>query len=398
MKNRIKFFLLLAGMAIFPLFSHEAEIEIKGDNTYKAVRLTPQIYNMAHRNLSDLLIKDPDGENVPYFINSSLKKTETSRETYSMRLINSYTKDEYFFFDYRLLYQRSSDTIATSIEFTTRNTGFAKQVDVFGSYDNIYWEFVQRDNLYVVDSKSKLEIEFSRPQKYTHYRFRLANNQERISFLTVNLVYNLELSEETYFIESFTPDFSVESEDRITKINVEGLKNLRLCDITIETDSMFIRNVRALRGSRTIEKELYNLSINGESYMDTTLPLNREISADEVFTVSVIDADDKPINIKSVIVRYYADDIVFAAGGQEIFTLEFGVNMTGTAPVYDIKRYMNEIIKGPVDRLELSSLTFADAPERKVLTFNKIVFNAVVIIIALMLGVLILLKLKRSKS
>jgi hypothetical protein len=377
--------------SVLPLFSHDAVINIEGENIYKAVRITPEIYNAAHRNLSDLLIKDENGENVPYFINSSLQKTNSIREAYPMILINSYIKDDNFFFDYVLAFLRESDTIATSLEFSTNNTGFAKRVELFGSYDNIYWEFIQGDILYVVDSKSKLAVSFTHPQKYTHYRLRLANNMERISFTQVNLVFNQEISEETYFIESFVPQFTVENEDRRTKIIIEGLKNLRLCDLVIETDSMFIRTASAPWG---IQKELYNLSVNGTSYTDTALPLNRQVSQDEKFVVFINNGDDKPIDIRGITVRYFADDLVFQADAG-LYTLEFGVDLSRAAPVYDIQRYKTEILKGPIDRLTLGEITFAlPPPERKEFPL-KLAFNIVVTLIALVLGVLIVLKLKK---
>jgi len=377
--------------SVLPLFSHDAVINIEGENIYKAVRITPQIYNAAHRNLSDLLIKNENGENVPYFINSSLQKTNSIREAYPMILINSYIKDDYFFFDYVLAFLRESDTIATSLEFSTNNAGFAKRVELFGSYDNIYWEFVQNDMLYVVDSKSKLAVNFERPQKYTHYRLRLANNMERISFTQVNLVFNQEISEETYFIESFVPPFTVENENRRTKIIIEELKNLRLCDLVIETNSMFIRTASA---PWAIQKELYNLSVNGTSYTDTALPFNRQVSQDEKFTVIINNGDDKPIDIKGITARYFADELVFQADAG-LYTLEFGVDLTRAAPVYDIERYKTEILKGPIDRLMLGEIAFAQPlPERKEFPL-KLAFNIVVILIALFLGVLIVLKLKK---
>ena len=377
--------------SVLPLFSHDAAVKIEGDNIYKAVRITPRIYNAAHKNLSDLLIKDESGENVPYFINSSLQKTNSTRETYPMILINSYIKDDYFFFDYTLAFPRESDTIATSLEFSTNNTGFAKRVELFGSYDNINWEFTQSDMLYVVDSKSKLSVSFTHPQKYTHYRLRLANNMERISFTQVNLVFNQEISEETYFIESFVPRFTVENENRRTKIIVEGLKNLRLCDIIIETDSMFIRTVAAPWG---IQKELYNLSVNGTSYTDTALPLNRQISQDETFVVIINNGDDKPIDIRGITARYFADDLVFQANAGT-YTLEFGADLSRAAPVYDIQRYKTEILKGPIDRLVLGEITFAQPPPERREFPLKLAFNIVVTLIALVLGVLIVLKLKK---
>jgi len=392
MKKKTESLLIFLFLLTAPLFSHDADIKIEGENLYKSVRLIPEVYNSAHSGLSDLLIKNGE-ENIPYFINSSEGKTNETREEYLMRLINSYKEDDNFFFDYKLAFAGNGDVIATSIEFSTGNTGFAKPIDVFGSYDNKHWEYVQGDMLYVVDSKYKLNINFYHPQKYTHYRLKLANNLEQISFYAVNLVYSLQISEETYFIESFKPEFKVETKDKMTKILIKGLKNLRLCDLQIETDSMFIRNVKVQSGN---QKELYNLSVNGTVYNDTVLPLNRRISEDEEFTLYIMDGDDKPINIKGITVRYYADDLVFQRGGSGgVYKLEFGDNFTRSAPVYDIQRYKNEILKGAIDRLVLGNIVYVKVePEREPVSY-KIIFNIVVIAISILLAALIILKLKK---
>jgi len=380
-----------------PLFSHDVDIKIEGGNRYKSVRLIPRVYNEANRNLSDLLIKNGD-ENIPYLINSSTGKTNETRETYLLRQINSYIKDDNFFFDFELALARDSDIIATSMEFSTNNAGFAKSVDVFGSYDNIHWEFVQSDMLYVVDSKWKLEINFNRPQKYTHYRLKLANNLEQISFFRVELVYSLRISEETFFIESFRPEFTVETKDKTSSILIKGLKNLRLCDLQIETDSMFIRNVRA-SGDR--DKELYNLSINGTTYTDMVLPLNRKVSESEIFTVIINNGDDKPINITGITVRYYADDLVFQGNAfhgndDDVYRLEFGADLSRAAPVYDIERYKNEILKGPIDRLELGEIVYVKTEQQREEISYRVIFNIVIIVIGLLLAALIILKLRKG--
>jgi hypothetical protein len=409
MKKNKCVLLLIFNLFALSLFGHNADIEIEGRNRYKSLRLIPKVYNASHNKLSDLRIKDMSGETVPYFINTSLQEKNTTRETWLMELVDSYTKDDSFFFDYKLADGQSgansnsrresddifrispSDTIATSIEFATWNTGFAKSVDISGSHDGIHWDFVQSDTLYSVDDKSKLTINFNRPQKFTHYRIRLGNNLERIFFHRVNLVYSTTMSEETWFIENFTPSFTVESENKITKIIIDNLKHLRLYDMVIETDSMFIRNFSTPGG---VKKELYNLSINGTVYNDTTLPLNRYISWADTYIVTVNDGDDRPITVKSIIVRYYADDLVFEGRAGETYTLEFGDDSVRSAPVYDIGRYKNEILKGPIDKLSLGEVRYIKpAPEK--IVFNKIIFNIAVMLVALLLGVLIVLKLKK---
>ena len=271
-------------------FAHTAAIETGGENQYKAVRLTPQIYNASNSDLSDLLIKDGNGENVPYFINTGSKKAYSSKENYEMSLINSY------------------------------------------------------------------------------------------------------ISEETYFIEVLEPAFTIESGDRRTNIIIEGLRNLRLCDVTLHTGSMFKRNVSTPHGT---SKELYNLTLNDTSYADTTIPLNWNISQDEIYNITIADGDDKPITISSITVRYYADDVVFDGKTGGNHTLEFGRDATKAAPVYDIERYKNDILKGTIDKTtigEIHYITEEIASERD----YKLVFNIVIIVVTLLLGTVILLKLKKK--
>jgi hypothetical protein len=388
------FFPFILTLSAMSLFAHDADIVIKGENRYKSLRLTPQVYNASHNRLIDILIRDSSGEIVPYFINSSLQDTNTSRETLPLALVDSYIKDDYFFFDYKLAVERNSDIISTSMELSTTHSGFAKSVDVYGSHDGMNWDYVQNDTLYAVEGKSKLAIDFNRPQKFTHYRLRLNNNLERIFFQTVELVYSITLSEEIWFIESFIPSYTVESEDKRTKIIVEGLKNLRLYDLTLETDSMFSRNVRAPEG---IKKELYHLSISDSIYTDTTLPLDRHVARDTLYTLTIDDADDKPINIKSITVRYYADDLVFEGRAGNTFTMEFGVDSIKTAPLYDIARYRDEILKGPIDQLSLGAIRYAEAPAEPKMVIPKIIFNIVVILVTLLLAVLIVFRLRKGE-
>jgi len=78
--------------------THHAYISNEGTNKYKSIRLTPEIYNNANSDLSDLRIKN-NGEDVPYFIwGGSQSDFEVNTENHSMSLINSYTKDDEFYF------------------------------------------------------------------------------------------------------------------------------------------------------------------------------------------------------------------------------------------------------------------------------------------------------------
>jgi len=170
------------------------------------------------------------------------------------------------------------------------------------------------------------------------------------------------------------------------------MRNLRLCDMTIHTDSMFKRNTSTLYG---ISKEIYSLSLNGTSYADTTIPLDWQISQEDRLVVTIADGDDKPISIGGITVRYYADDVVFEGEAGKVYTLEFGRDPTKRAPVYDIERYKNEVLQGIVDRISPGEIVYA-AEETMPVRDYTLVFNIVVISVALLLGIVILLKLKKK--
>ena len=374
--------------------TYAATTSVEGDNRYKAIRLTPLVYNLTNSNLSDILVKDSKGENVPYFIHEGSRSSSTITESTSLALINAYLFEDDYYFDYKLAVDTDRDTISTSIEFSTYHTNFAKELEVYGSYDNIHWDYIKRDSLFSVDGKDKLYIDFWQPLKYTHYRLKLGNNLEQISFDSAQLVYSVELSEDVYLLGSLQADFTIKSEDGVTTITVEGLQNLRLCDITIQTNSMFMRNVSA--GSWR-QKELYNLSFNDTSYSDTKIPLYWDIPLDEKYVITIYDGDDRPIEIDGILATYYGADVIFEGSARETYTLEFGRDPTKTAPVYDIGRYRNEILKGPIDRGTIQTINLLEIEIPQVRDY-RVVFNVVIVVVTFLLGTVLVLKLRQKNS
>jgi hypothetical protein len=374
-------------------FAHTATVENGGENRYKAIRLTPEIYNNANVTLSDLRITDGSHEEVPYFINSGNRaERQADRQTYPMTLIHSYTKDDDFYFDYRVREIPDRDIAATSLEVTTQSAGFAKNIAVYGSYDNVNWEFAQNGSFYRVDGASKLNITFDKIQKYTHYRLRLGNNLERISFDTVTLARDEVTRENIYFIESITPAFRVEEQDRTTVVYVGGLRNLRLAELTLDTDSMFQRNVTSPGGN----KELYHLSLNGEAYTDTTIAYHGQPAPDSDFALTIHNGDDKPIHVKGITVKYYADELVFEDRGSDGYTLFFSKDSNARPPVYDVAGYKNEILKGGIDRLDIKTVALDQAESEPEQYDYRMLFNVVTIAVAVLLGLLIVLKLRKK--
>lgn len=367
-------------------------ISNKGDNQYKSIRITPEIYKLANQDLSDILIKNDRDQVVPYFINTSYQKNYNENKKYDMILINSYLKENAFYFDYKLKVIPAGDVIANSIVAESSSINFAKNVEIFGSYDNINWQKLKDDMLYNIDNNHKTKITFEEPQKYTYYRFKLSNNLEKISFDQVYLEYSATQRDEGYFIETIKPEFKVSQNNKDTEIKIKGIKNLKLAEITIVSDSMFKRMLITPYG----EKQIYNLTFKNENYRDTSIPLNWQICNTETLLVTIQNNDDKPIDIQGILVKYYADELIFDGSNSNSFTLEFGASKDKIAPNYDISKYQDLALRQKIDSLEIGKITY-DKKEEKAYDYQWI-FNIVIVVIGALLGFIILSKMKKQRS
>jgi len=111
----------------------------------------------------------------------------------------------------------------------------------------------------------------------------------------------------------------------------------------------------------------------------------------------IADGDDKPIQIDGVVVRYYADEIVFEGNAGEDYTLEFGDNSIKTAPVYDIERYKEEILKGRIDRASIGVISYAEINEAPPEREYRFIFNILIVAVALLLGTVIIFRLRKKQ-
>ena len=390
-KKITTFFLLILLLTSVTAFSHTAEFENTGTNQYKKIRLFSDIYQNA--SLDSLRLKDENGKNIPYFIYSKEAAVESENASYPLSLIDSYTKDDLFYFDYKLSEEQKGDVISTGLSFTSPNNNFAKLVTIYGSHDNMNWDFVTGNMIYKIEGNSMLDINFTEETKYTHFRLELQNNLEKISFDTAKLIYNKTLFTEQYFTNLFTPQFEIVDSEKEgeTHIKISGSSKLKLKSIDIISDSIFKREVRV----GGISKEIYNLNFDGQKYMDRTVDLGGYIEEDEFLTAVIVDNDDEPIDIKSISVSYYVDDLVFEAKGN--VTLEFGKETE--KPKYDIEKSKDEIIKQKVDEMKFLSINIESEAEEPIPVEKDytIWINITIVAVAILLAVVFLLRLRKPK-
>jgi hypothetical protein len=388
--------IVLTGNFVYALdFSHSASIENKGDRKYKAVRLDAEVYNNIRQNMADVAIYDNNNEPVPFFINSYTEVGKEEKRTYEMTLINSYVKDEDFYYDYGLVNPQDEDVIATSIEIETGMEGFAKEVEVLGSYDNVRWEKVKDDILYSVGGNKKPGIYFNSIKKYPFYRFRISNNLEKISFASVELKYNKVLMERAYFSSTISPEYTVEEKERKTVIKVPEFKNLKLLSVTLKTDSMFKRNVTF---DNRVSKMLYNLDFENTRYQDLTLQLDNYRVGYGISEIVIDNQDDKPVNIQGIEAEYLVDELIFEGSKQENYALKFGNVVMSIPKSYDISNYKEQILNEGYDILSVKDIKeeyiVSDEDSQPPYDY-KLIFNITITAVAVIMGVILFLKLKK---
>ena len=387
--KKLVLFALVAAQLVAVCFAHTATVKNSGENKYKSVRLTPEIYASAKENLGDIRVKDEAGRDVPYFINSKTVSQQSERQSYPLELIDAYIKDENYYFDYKAAQTGGQDIIATALRFETGSTNFAKQVQVFGSHDNKNWTLIQDDSIYKVEGSAKLVINFAGQQKYTHYRLKLGNNLERIAFDRAELEYSLYAVEQNYFVQQLNPEFVVEQSGQNTIVEISGVDNLKLNSIEIQTNSSFKRLVRVLGN----KQDLYNLDLNGQVYRDLVFELDGDRAGVGGLSLYIENRDDQPIDVQGITVTYLADELVFEGVGD--CTIEFGDDMLFT-PGYDIVTYKEQILTGPIDRLEITGVKMiVPEPEPEPYDYQW-VFNLVIIGVGVILGVVIVVSVAKK--
>jgi hypothetical protein len=382
-------------------FSGTALIENRGDKQYKAVRLSPEIYRHAQPKLVDLRIFDHTQLALPYFIHSFSPQTTVINKSYEMYLLHSFVKEDYFYFDYFVNIPVNEDILATSIIVTTKNSGFAKQVELWGSYDNQHWEKVKNDLLYRVEGNEKLEIFLGNEgQKYTHYRFKIANNLEKLSFDSVYLKYNNIILDKENFTDVLKPQYTVEEqqEEQKTFVKITGIKNLKLESIELETESIFKRVVSF--ADNRFQKMLYNLNFRNTNYRDMIIPLDGFVVGTDTVVLAIENKDDQPVKIKGLTIKYYVDEVIFKGVQDGEYQLKFGNREIIKAPSYDLVNYKEQILEEGYDVLSIQELQIKQEQERELgNSFNpQGLFNVVIVLVAVVLGVIILIKLKNSTS
>ena len=387
--NKIILFLFL--LTVFQIFSSQyfKTIKISGKSAYKQFFITEDIYENSKNNLEDIRIINNNGKEIPYVIETE-KEQDKYREKVVARakITEILTKKDKMEFIVKFDSGSSlKDIIGNKLEMIpTRN--FYTEYTLFGSNNDIDWEWITSGEIYKTPEKSNLTMEFSK-KRYEYYKVVTPLDKGSIFDEAILKLSDNETGKQE--IVKTKLDYKLEQREKSTILKIKS-KFLPLKNIVLDVDDEFKRNYSVrdednlyLEGVISKVGEKSNLEINLEN-----VPKSSEI------TVEIRNGDNLPLKIKSVTGNYVPDRVVFKAVEGENYKVTFG-NENLKKPEYDLGEFVDLITER--DTVTTGKITKIEDKSNLNLEKNYMVYyNIFIGIIVLILIIFMARKINKSKK
>lgn len=380
----------------------QGTIDVTGNEKYKALFLSEEVYEYAQTDLRDLRIIDQDNQALPYIIERGHQTSEILRETYQSRLSYTYREDDDDFFDFQVLPRREGqDIIINQLQLGVISGNFHKHIDVYGSHDGKQWTFLLSDELYLIDGLAKDFIELKNNYLYNYYRLQVKNNIDNISLYGLQGVA-FELKEDwRNFEERKSVEYELKEEGSQTVITIQNPGHLKFAKIELELEGNFKRDYKVYevvsddRELLHTKGAIFSLNFADSDVSNNVINLRNDPIA-STLVIRIENHDNSPLKIGEILGTYYLDKIVFEDVGSASYRLLFG-NPLALAPRYDWEDFRTEILKETHDLVTLSSIKEGVAVEQNTKNL-KWILNGVVLVTALVLVLFLVQKLDLKKT
>lgn len=374
-------------------------IRVQGDHRYQAVMLDEEIYRNALPRLGDLRIVDDRGGFVPYYVENSYSYENRDKVVYGSTQIDTFNERNFSVVDFKVTpLKDNADILGNSLALSIPDRNFAKNVEVYGSYDGVEWQFVTSSGIYKVDNLERTEVALNNLLKYRFYRVKIPNNLENIHIDRLQVVYENIRKERNSFLKRTELTYEIKNEDKITVITVRNANHLKIGRIYLNAEEgNFNRHfdVMVKTGDQVTDSvrsgEIYNLRFKDLNLSNTAIDFGIRPVSGETLQIRIMNKDDRPLNIKGITADYYLDKLVFEAVKGAGYSLYYG-NPGAVKPSYDMETYREHIEKENQDSCSLAQAVEvkAGAPLKKqgMIDF-KIIFNGVIAAVAILLILLI---------
>lgn len=387
------------------------EIKHTNENSYKSFYLDEDIYKYSKNDLSDIRIANEKNEFIPYYIyNKYLYNTDESLIEHKSKQIHSHMdlKENKKYIDFQIISKnKTTDIIGNKVSLSIDRSNFFKNIEVYGSYDNISWEFIKEDELYKINESQNLDIKLDAIYKYTYYRIVFLDDIEDTSIDNLELIYNnKEISYDEYSVtKNADYEINLDKEENDTIIYLYNENNLRIKDMKIISSDDFKRKYYIYFKGENNEEfrqlgygEFHQINLKNFKVRKTNINLGSYQYFDtnsKIIKIVIKNNDNTPINIDNIKINYIVDKIVFKDNGSSKYRILFG-NKDANRPYYDIEAYKDHIEGEDQEVCQLQSIVEQKILEKetgKKINYN-LILNITIAFISLLLVFIIIKKVK----
>ncbi|MFZ5642310.1 MAG: DUF3999 family protein [Bacillota bacterium] len=380
-------------------WSYYKEITTEGKDKYKYFYADNDIYSQSSQDLSDLRITDGKGNIIPYYLVNGWSGKTKKNTFYNSEVTARVNADNDTITDFKVIpLYKNEDISGNAVLLSLPRGDFYRNIEIYGSYDGKRWDHIRNDRIYSVEGIEKNKIDLGGAKKYGYYRIKLLDNLDYIYIDGLKLEHCAVETQFNTFQKTASLPYEINSSNGYTTITLHNEDKLRVKSITLDTEGNFKRQFEVnIKESdfptRIFTGEIYNLQFRDLNVSQTNIDFSgRPISANQFF-VKINDRDDRPLKIKSIMIEYYVDKVVFEESDSPPYRVYFG-NPQATKPGYEIELLKEHVEKEKQNLCQLGAAITNSQEETRQPPFKlEYVFNTVVGIVSLLLVIMLARKL-----
>ena len=412
-------------------WQYRAEVTIEqGADEYGRLTLTPDVYNVARRDLGDIRLVNAGGEQIPYVL---AEPRDTVRgQTYEPAVINRSTNAQRAAL---ITLDFGDKTTKNSIEVVTAGNNFRRAVKVEGSNDNIeFFTLVEQAYVFAVSFDRRFEQVDLPVNDYRYLRIAVspmeteqdspvigavkASRTEpgRAEHQPVKMMLVGQREDDKNRSSIFLYDLAYRSLP-VTEIELDVADDFFYRYVTVEGRDAATQKVRIdsedsrqrfreveVSWERIIGDAIYRyIGPDGQKRERLVLHVPPGRRVHRYLKVEIQNYDDKPILLKSASANMMAHEIVFESKNSAPLLLYVGSGSMGM-PQYDLKQRLSDPLRVSARTARLGSITgnplFKQTEERPVswTEKHKALLLTVMVGVVLVLGGFIFRSFKSIQS
>lgn len=400
---------LLSILTVFTIYAQDKNFDdwhiskeltvIESISDYCSYKIDDDVYKYSSADFSDIRILDENGAEVPYFIASKESVKVKIKKQYDAYRIKTgkYKEAEYYFTDWQIV-NPGKNFKFNRIIFNLYANKYSTQINIYGRNDKSDWQYITRDTVYKVGSNIKNYILLNSASDFTYLRFASSDSNFKNSITLKGIVYDVSDVKENAYKSIIDADYSIENKSSTTIINVNNENRRQIEEVVVEASGNYYRQIFLKeKNNDTVltSGAIKSVSFDNIQVMEnilhipgfTTSPLKLEIE----------NKNDSPLNIKKVKLKIRENNLIFKKHNSSKYKIIFS-NKNVKTPQYDIIRFKDHIMEGPLNRTKSGSLE-GSVPEVKEADPNRFknIFNIAIVLVSIVLIVLVALKLKPGK-